>query len=403
MKILVLTTLYPNSQQPRHGIFIENRVLNFKAMFPDTEIRVMAAIPWFPVASGIFGEYAKYAQIPSTEVRHNLTIYHPRYPVIPKIGMNLAPMLMAMALLPKLKQLLQDGFDFDIIDCHYFFPDGVAATWLARKLGKPVTITARGSDIHLIPQYRLPKRMINWALRNCTQAIAVCKALADEMQLLEPNCQGVKVARNGVDLVKFSPEENRDKLRRLLNISGFNLLSVGNLIELKGHHLIIEALTSLPDIHLCIAGNGPLEDSLKKQVKELNLENRVTFLGLLNQQELRDYYAASDALILASSREGWANVLLESMACGTPVIATAIWGTPEVVASDDAGLLIPERSVEHIILTIQQLVDNPPDRSAVRAYAEKFSWQQTSQLLFEIYTQAISVPNQESISKVKTL
>lgn len=403
MKILVLTTLYPNSQQPRHGIFIENRVLNFKAMYPNADIRVMAAIPWFPLSSGMFGEYGKYAKIPASDVRHNLTIYHPRYPVIPKIGMSLAPMLMAMALLPKLKKLQRDGFDFDVIDAHYFFPDGIAATWLAKKLDKPITITARGSDIHLIPQYTIPRRMIKWALRNCTQAIAVCKALADEMLHLEPLCKSVEVARNGVDLIKFSPEQDRDKLREKLDITGFTLLSVGNLIELKGHHLIIEALTQLPNIHLCIAGHGPLENSLKKQVKELNLDNRVTFLGLLNQQQLRDYYAASDALVLASSREGWANVLLESMACGTPVIATAIWGTPEVVASKEAGLLIPERNVEQITLTIQQLVNNPPERSAVREYAEQFSWEQTSQLLFNLYTRVTNYSNQDKLTKVTQL
>ncbi|WP_438863378.1 glycosyltransferase family 4 protein [Neptunicella sp.] len=403
MKILVLTTLYPNSEQPRHGIFIENRVLNFKAMYPDTEIRVMAAIPWFPFSFGIFGEYAKYAQIPASEVRNNLTIDHPRYPVIPKIGMSLAPMLMAMALLPKLKKLQRDGFDFDVIDCHYFFPDGVAATWLAKKLGKPIAITARGSDIHLIPQYTLPRRMIKWALRNCTQAIAVCKALADEMRHLAPHCKSVEVARNGVDLIKFSPEEDRDKLRQKLGITGFTLLSVGNLIELKGHHLIIEALTQLPNIHLCIAGHGPLENSLKKQVKELNLDNRVTFLGLLNQQQLRDYYAASDALVLASSREGWANVLLESMACGTPVIATAIWGTPEVVASKEAGLLIPERNVEQIRHTIQQLVEHPPVRSSVRQYAEQFSWQHTSDLLYTLFTNLVNQSHVQQAPRTQSL
>ena len=160
MKILVLTTLYPNSQQSRHGVFIENRVLNFKKKYPDVEIHIMAPVPWFPFSSEKFGHYGKYAEIPESEIRSELRVWHPRYPVIPKVGMSISPVLLALAILPKIKKLIRDGFDFDVIDAHYFYPDGVAAVWLAKQLNKPITVTARGSDIHLLPNYSLPRKMI---------------------------------------------------------------------------------------------------------------------------------------------------------------------------------------------------------------------------------------------------
>ena len=119
-------------------------------------------MPWFPSRAARFGEYAGYARIPARDVRHGIAIDYPRYPVIPKVGMSLAPVLMALAVLPRLRAIIADGYDFDAIDAHYVYPDGVAAAWLGRQLGKPVVITARGSDLNVLPQYPLPRRMIRW-------------------------------------------------------------------------------------------------------------------------------------------------------------------------------------------------------------------------------------------------
>jgi teichuronic acid biosynthesis glycosyltransferase TuaC len=372
MKILTLTSLYPNAEQTRHGIFVENRMVNFKHKYPDVGLVVVAPVPWFPFKNSIFGKYAQYAQVPKTEQRHNIKIFHPRYLVLPKIGMSIAPILMALSLRPFFKSLIKNGHDFDVLDVHFFYPDGVAAAWLAKKLQKPLAITARGSDIHLYPKFKLPRKMICWALRHCDQEIAVCKALAEEMEKLEPNTKKVEVCRNGVDLETFKPALDRDLLREQLNMNKFTLLSVGNLIELKGHHLIIQALLDIPESDLVIIGDGPWRERLESQISALKLPTRVRFTGLLSQTELQQYYAAADLMVLASSREGWANVLLESMACGTPVAATAIWGTPEVVASKDAGLLIQQRTPENISQVVNKLIKDYPDRNLVRRYAEGF-------------------------------
>ena len=378
IRILVFSTLYPNPQQQRHGIFVEQRLRQLLSS-GRVEARVVAPVPWFPFRGKLFGEYGKYARVPRRETRHGIDIAHPAYPVIPKLGMSLAPFLLAAAMRPVLRRLLASGYDFDIIDAHYYYPDGVAAILLGRWFGKPVVITARGTDINLVPQCRLPRALIRWAAGEAAASITVCQALKDAMCKLGIDGERISVLRNGVNLELFRPVAARTELRQRLGIRGRTLISVGHLIERKGHHLVIAALARLPDIELLIAGDGPEEKALRAQAREIGVAGRVRFLGALKQDELREYYAAADALVLASSREGWANVLLESMACGTPVVATSVWGTPEVVAAPEAGVLATERSAECLAAAVTKLFDDYPAREATRRYAEKFGWQPTTE------------------------
>jgi teichuronic acid biosynthesis glycosyltransferase TuaC len=155
-------------------------------------------------------------------------------------------------------------------------------------------------------------------------------------------------------------------------------LSVGHLIPRKAHDLVIRSLERLPDAHLWIAGAGPEERHLREVANSTGLTNRVTFLGAISQDGLRTYYTAADVLVLASSREGWANVLLEAMACGTPVVASNVWGTPEVVAAPEAGVLMDERSPEGVARAVRKVLERPPNREATRRYAEGFGWGSTT-------------------------
>lgn len=375
MKILTYTTLYPNGVQPRHGIFVEQRLRHLLLQHPVTA-KVVAPVPWFPSGDKRFGLYAEYAHVTRQELRHGIDIVHPRYPVLPKIGMAVAPFLLAAATLPTLKNLLASGYDFDVLDAHYFYPDGVAAALLAKALGKPLVITARGTDINLLPQYPLPRKMILWAARQAGQIITVSEALRKEIIRLGVTPDKIHTLRNGVDLATFHPKD-RDKLRQDLGLTQPTLLSVGNLIELKGHHLVIEALLHLPDHQLLIVGDGKEMQHLQTLAATLKVSGRVRFLGTLTHQQLVDIYNASDALVLASSREGWANVLLEAMACGTPVVATSICGTPEVVRSPKAGVLVTERTAKGLADGIKALFAQYPKRQDTRHYAEQFSWHDT--------------------------
>jgi glycosyltransferase involved in cell wall biosynthesis len=275
--------------------------------------------------------------------------------------------------------MMADGFDFDLVDAHYYYPDGVAAGLLARKLGKPFVVTARGTDLNLMPQYRHPRRLILETAERASASIGVCSALMDSLAELGASRDKLHVFRNGVDLDRFVPEERQVARRRLGLPNRLQLLSVGHLIERKGHHIAIEALPLLPsDTELNIVGTGPNLGALRALAASLGLTERVRFAGMVPQVELKWWYSAADALVLCSSREGWANVLLEGMACGTPVIATNIWGTPEVVSTPDAGVLMPERSAHGVAVGFASLLARYPERDAIRRHAEKFSWHETS-------------------------
>ncbi|MEW6760104.1 MAG: glycosyltransferase family 4 protein [Pseudomonadota bacterium] len=371
MKILTFSTLFPNTEKPGHGIFVETRLRHLVAS-GQVESRVVAPIGWFPSKHPRFGDYAKLARVPKSEVRHGLQVEHPRYPVLPKIGMNVAPLLLAQAARPRIARMIDEGYDFDLIDAHYFYPDGVAAAMLARYFNKPLVITARGSDITLLPQYALPRRMIKWAANRADAVITVCHALREEVVALGVPQERVTSLRNGVDLQLFRPIERTPNAL-------FTLLTVGHLVPVKAQELIIAALPLLADVRLVVAGDGPNRGMLEALARELGVEARVQFLGAVPQAQLRGHYGNADALVLASSREGWANVLLESMACGTPVVASRVYGTPEVVAAPEAGVLMDERTPQGVADAVDRLRAAYPDRATTRRYAERFSWDDTTQ------------------------
>lgn len=376
MRILLFSTLFPNAVEPRHGIFVETRLRHLRARHA-IGAHVIAPVPWFPLRGRGFGAYGRFAEIPRRALRHGVAIDHPRYPLIPKVGMGVAPGLMAQALAPFVRRRLHALGGVDLIDAHYVYPDGVAAVQLAKRFGLPVTLTARGTDLNLIARFPGPRRQIVEAIRQADGLIAVCQALADVYLELGADPAKLRVLRNGVDLELFRPQPRHDARTRF-GMTGPSLLSVGHLIERKGHDLVIKALADLSDLHLFIAGDGPEQPALERLAARLGVSARVRFLGALSQQELAALYSAGDALVLASSREGWANVLLEAMACGTPVVASPVWGTPEVVAAQQAGRLMAERSVPALIDAVRKLLAKPPARADTRAFAERFDWHSTS-------------------------
>ena len=397
MKILTFSTLYPDAARPGHGIFVETRLRHLLAG-GKVESKVVAPVPWFPSSNPRFGEYAVFAKTPREELRHGIDVTHPRYITVPKVGMSVAPFLLAAGAYSAVKAIIRHGYDFDLIDAHYFYPDGVAAVLLGRHFAKPVVITARGSDINLIPRYRLPRQMILWAAHHTAGMVTVARALKDKLVALGVPPERIEVLRNGVDLQFFRPID-RDSSRRRLGFRRTTLLSVGNLVPLKGHDLTIRALQLLPEMDLVVVGDGPERKTLVALAGELGLNERVSFAGALAQEDLRQYYGSADALILASSREGWANVLLESMACGTPVIASRVGGTPEVVAAPEAGLLMKERTPDALAQAVRHLFACPPDRGATRRYVEGFGWDATTAGQLELFGRILAAG---TASRIKT-
>jgi glycosyltransferase involved in cell wall biosynthesis len=373
---LTFSTLFPNREQPNHGIFVENR-LRHLVNGGEVDSVVVAPIPYFPSGAPCLGEWSRYARIERQERRHGIAVHHPRFPVVPRIGMTISPLLLAAAMFAPVRRLYQAGAGFELIDAHYFFPDGVAALLLGRRLGCPVVVTARGSDINLIPGHPVPRAMIRWAIREADGLIAVSSALKEALVELGADPEAIEVLRNGVDPETFRPV-GRDATRRDLGLTRSTLLSVGHLIERKGHDRVIAAMPELADFELLIVGDGPQRERLEALRHQFGVADRVRLLGAKPHDALPAIYSAADALVLASSREGWANVLLEAMACGTPVIASAVWGNPEVVCAPEAGILMDENTPQGIARAARALFANLPTRAATRIFAERFGWDETS-------------------------
>jgi glycosyltransferase involved in cell wall biosynthesis len=376
LQIVTFTTLYPSDARPQFGIFVETRLRHLVAS-GKVAARVVAPCPWFPWANPAFGSYAVFGRIPRHEERYGIAIDHPRYALPPKIGMSLAPSLLFARCLPFLRQQIGAGLDFDLIDAHYMYPDGVAAVMLGKALGRPVVITSRGSDLNIIPEYRLARRQILWAARHARGLVTVSEGLKHRLVDLGIASERVRVLRNGVDTALFRPGD-RARVRAELGLIGPTLLAVGNLIPLKRHAMMIAALAMLPGVRLVIIGDGPLRHALEETAHQHGVADRVGFQSRMPQERLAAYYGSADALLLTSSHEGWPNVLLESMACGTPVIATSIPGAREIVRAPEAGRILPEPTASALAGEIRTLLAVPPARAATAAYAAAFGWDSTT-------------------------
>jgi glycosyltransferase involved in cell wall biosynthesis len=369
LNLLTFTTLYPNPSQPNHGVFVENRLRHLVGT-GQARATVLAPIAWCPGRN--------LPRAPGRENRAGLDVLHPRWLALPKLGMSVSPWLLYLSAARALENLIRGGARFDAIDAHYFYPDGVAAIWLGRRFDLPVCITARGSDVTQFPDYRLPRRLIVSAACQAEAIVSVSSGLRDALVALGAPAANITVLRNGVDLAVFRPLD-RALARKTFNVDGPVLLSVGALIPRKGHDRTIAALTRLPGWTLLIAGEGTEREALLALARRLGVRDRLRLLGALPHGDMAQLYSAADLSVLASSREGWANVLLESMACGTPVIASPIPGNPEVVQTRAAGIIADANTGEAIAQAVKRWEHASPDRAATRAYAESFSWDATSQ------------------------
>jgi glycosyltransferase involved in cell wall biosynthesis len=367
VRLLTLTTLFPNAVQPRHGIFIATRLRRL-CDTGDVSSTVIAAVPRFP------GAYRIQAGIPESEETFGLRVYHPRYANVPGIGMRLQPRMLAASILGEIRRRGLDAESFDVVDAHYFYPDGVAAAHVARALRLPLVISARGSDINVIGDLGFARRAMVAAASSAKGLVAVSQALSQRMETLGMPADRIEVLRNGVDTGIFSPMA-RERARASLGFTGDVplVLGVGNLVAEKAWDLLIRAVARLPGARLALVGEGPLRGMLETLAHDL-APGRVRFLPNMPQPELRVAYAAADVTGLPSLREGWPNVVLESLACGTPVIAASVGGVPEILRPGSPAVVLEHRSPEAWSEGIERLIGARHEPSAVHAYAAAFGW-----------------------------
>ncbi len=389
MKVLVFTSLYPNNVWPHHGVFVKERMATF-AKQTGCPVKVVAPVPYYPSIK--FGLRRAYSQIAHQETRDGLEVYHPRFFMTPKVGMSTYGVLLFLSVLPLVRRI-QRSFDFDLIDAHFVYPEGLAAVLLGRYFGKPVVISARGTDINLYRSFPIIRRMLQYSLRKADRVVAVCQALKDAMVELGIAGEKIAVIPNGVDAGKFFPFPKENARQKLGLPHRKIILSVGGLVPRKGFHVLIKALSLLvneegrKDLYLVIAGEGPFRRELEQLVSSLGLKEHVRMAGDVAHENLYLWYNAADLFCLASDREGWPNVLLESLACGTPVVATSVWGIPDVISSEEYGLLT-ERDEKKMAATIMRALRTSWNTEAIVAYARRHAWAYVADSVLQTFQSA---------------
>ena len=390
-RLVVFTTLFPHPGQPSAGLFIRERMFRVAKILP---ITVVAPVPWFPLQSLIrksrphFRPYA-----PRHEIQDGVEVLHPRFFSVPGLFKSLDGLFMALGSLPTLWRLRR-RFAFDLIDAHFAYPDGYAATLLGKWLKVPVTITLRGTEVPL-SRDRARRRLIVKALQQTARIFAVSTSLKNHAASLGIDEARIRVVGNGVDSQKFQPLPKQQARSQLGLPQGAPvLISVGGLVERKGFHRVIECLPQLcrqfPGLrYLIVGGAGPEGDwgeRLRTQAAQLDLADNVIFLGALPSGELRLPLSAADVFVLATRNEGWANVFLEAMACGLPVVTTDVGGNAEVVCRPELGTVVPYSDHAALTWALAEALRKPWQREAIIAYAGENSWDGRVAVLVEEFT-----------------
>lgn len=389
IRVLSISTLFPAPARPAFGRFVANQMRAVAAR-GDVSIEMVNPIGIPPWPLSLRQPASALAAMPAHSDLDAITVHHPRFTTIPVIGGDSNPARVARAILPLVRRLHAER-PFDLVDAQFFFPDGPAAALVARALKLPLTIKARGSDIHYWgARPRALAQMLD-AARQAAGILSVSAALRSDMAALGMPEDRIAVHYTGLDRERFRPADQaaaRAALVEALALPRDGPLFVipGALIAIKGQALAIEALRLLPGARLALAGAGPDEAMLRALAATPDLSGRVHFLGQVSHQALPQLLAAADAAVLPSEREGLANAWVEALACGAPLVIPDIGGAREVVRDPSAGR-IAARTPEAIAAALRELLAAPPPRETVAANAARFSWENNAAELTAFWRQ----------------
>jgi teichuronic acid biosynthesis glycosyltransferase TuaC len=379
LHVLMLSTLFPDVSRPNFGVFVERQAREL-ASRAGVEMTVVAPIGIPPWPLSMAAPYRELRYIPRMEFWRDLTVYRPRFTVIPKVSGAMNVAFMTRAILPLVRKLHRQK-PFDVIDASFFYPDGPVAARIAKKLGIPFSVKARGADIHYWGKLPSTRRAVLKAADEAAGLLAVSDTMRRSMISLGMDGERIRVHYTGVDLDRFQPGDSAPA-KESFQLSGPIVLSVGALIPRKGQELLIRALKHLPDVTLMLVGQGSHRRSYEQLAEAEGVSNRVGFLGSVSHDQLPRLFAAADVMALPSASEGLANAWVEALACGRPIVISDVGGARELMDRPEAGHIV-EREPEAIAAAIRSLLDNPPDPMAVRETALRFTWQANGDALLE--------------------
>lgn len=401
-RLLSIATLYPNQARPRFGTFV-SQSLDALAARPDWDVTVINPIGLPPILAGEYRALADaaadYAPVKGPEKGPGeVAVHRPRFTLIPRIGGRFNPGRIVRAVLPLARQL-HARTPFDLLDAQFFYPDGPAAAAIARELGLPLAIKARGADIHYWGTKAYARRKMLDAARQASRLLAVSGSLAEDMSALGMDRGRITVHHTGLDRDRFRPLQNAGLRRMLGEKLGIALpekepilATVGALIPRKSQELVLRALAQLapqtPSAKLLLVGQGPDEAMLRSLADELGIAGRVHFLGSVDHDLLPLILSAADAMVLPSSSEGLANAWVEALACGTPIVIADVGGARDVVRGSAAGLIVA-RDPAAIAEAVRMILAQPPRPPDTAALVEDFGWSEHAEALDAIYSELV--------------
>jgi glycosyltransferase involved in cell wall biosynthesis len=367
-RILSMCTVFPTAAARGRGLFVRSRL---EMIGRNASVKVIAPVP-------IFGK-----RVSPEPYEHLIEVMHPRWFYIPGTG-AITPFLLFARLWPVIRRVRRD-FPFDILDAHFGYPDGIAAALISSVCGAPFMITLRGSEL-LHARYRPRLRLMSWAFRRASRIIAVSGQLAQFAvdHGADPAC--VRKIPNGLNAAIFHPRDRQAmRVKHNLPLDRPVILSAGHLIQLKGHHQTVAAVRMLHDSGiralLIIAGASPARgaadysETIRTTVSYFNMNNHVRFVGEVAPEALAELMSAADVFCLASSREGWPNVVHEALGCGTPVVATRVGAAPDLVTGPEYGILTPPGDVPALAGALKHALETDWDRGAIARWGARRSWQ----------------------------
>lgn len=324
-----------------------------------------------------------FRDIPQRENLAGMSIYHPRFGVIPGMFKHWDGELLFRQTMYQIRGTIPLE-QYDLVDVHYAYPDGVAGQRLAQEMRKPFVISLRGSDIHVLTRFPKRRRLIQEMLRQASAIVAVSKALKREAETLGADLGKIHVIPNGVDTTIFFPWDQGEARHRLgWPLDAYVVLSVGRLVPVKGFDLLIRAIKEVrarlkKTVRCYIVGEGESRPTLEREIKRLRLEKEIILSGRILPQDLPLWYSAADLFCLLSHSEGCPNVVLESLACGTPVVATDVGGVPEMVREGATGLFMKSRNEEEVAYQIEKALKIKWNQDAIRKSETVQDWSEVA-------------------------
>lgn len=388
LRVLVLTKIFPNPRQPLAAAFNRQQ---FGALAQRADVQVVVPVQWFPGAArfGDRTDAGKLARVPAYDWVQGMFVRYPRVFHLPRIDYSAAAGLYVASLWPLMRRLCRD---VDVVLGSFVYPDGVAAAWMARRLGIPSVIYALGSDVNVAPEIPGVPAMLRWTLPRTNRIVAVSRDLAEKTVALGAPAERVVVIPNGVDRAIFYPQDRAAARRELGQpVDARIILFVGRLERAKGLEELLAAFGALaaedPSLRLVIVGDGAMRARCEEAAQAR--PGRIIVTGGRPLPEVSRWMAAANLLVLPSWHEGTPNVILEALASGRPVVASRTGGIPDMVTAPELGELHVPRDVAALAAALRAVLARPQDPATISAQGT-VSWQESADQLLDVLRAAAS-------------